>query len=272
VGEKYAALSARLKNDDVLAETVERRYPQIIEGPAAVRRIRNERRRAIVERMMYKLMLQGSEGLEVDPDKVLCVMIHRITEQKGFQLLLEASEGLFKFLGFQAILGGTPAAADTRGEEIARGLGMLGGYYPGMVSVHLDFVDVRVPLLGADVFLMPSMNEPGGISQLEALACGCIVVARSTGGLRDTVTPISRHGRSIRGNGFLFPDYTSWSFYHAMERCMLFFSSSSESEIATVRRNAVKSVRYWDEAASAYIRQLYGMREMLHPFLQTKTG
>ncbi|MBN1685911.1 MAG: glycogen/starch synthase, partial [Spirochaetales bacterium] len=267
VENQYAALAEMMKNNEALTDTIKRRFPQIIEGPKAVRRIANERRRAVVERMMYKLMLQVSEGLEVDPDKVLCVMIHRVSEQKGFQLLLEASEGVFKLLGFQAILGGAPAPGDTRGEELARGLSALGGYYPGKVSVHVDFLDVRVPLIGGDVFLMPSLNEPGGISQLEALACGCIVVARSTGGLRDTVTPIRREGRAFVGNGFLFPDYTSWSFYHAMERCMLFFSSGSEEEIAAVRRNAVKSVRYWDETAVAYVKELYGMREMLHPLL-----
>ena len=267
VGDQYEVLAERIKDDETLAGKVKSRFPQIAGGPAAVRKIANERRRLLVERMMIKLMLQVHEGLEVDPDKVLCVMIHRICEQKGFQLLLEASEGVFKFLGFQAIVGGIPASGDTRGEELARGIGALGGYYPGNVSAHIDFVDVRIPLLGADVFLMPSMNEPGGISQLEALACGCIVVARSTGGLRDTVAPIRRRGRTIEGNGFLFPDYTSWSFYHAMERCMLFFSSSNDEEIATARRNAVRSVRYWDETADAYIRELYNMREMLHPML-----
>ncbi len=49
-------------------------------------------------RMRNKLMIQMERGFAVDPDIVLMCMIHRISEQKGFQLLLEASEGLFRNL------------------------------------------------------------------------------------------------------------------------------------------------------------------------------
>jgi len=78
---------------------------------------------------------------------------------------------------------------------------------------------------------MPSLNEPGGISQLEALACGCLVVARATGGLRDTVRPISGKEERPRGNGFLFSDYTPAAFYDAMNRCSSFFARSSARRV-----------------------------------------
>jgi len=106
-------------------------------------------------------------------------------------------------------VGGTPAPGDQRGDELTRGLRQLGGYYPGQVSVSIGFVDVSIPLLSSDVFLMPSMHEPGGISQLEALVCGCLVVARATGGLRDTITPLVETVDGIKGNGFLFTDYAA---------------------------------------------------------------
>ena len=57
-------------------------------------------------------------------------MIHRLTEQKGFQLLLEASHGVFSLLGYQGIIGGAVAGGDERGEDLARGLLKLADYYP----------------------------------------------------------------------------------------------------------------------------------------------
>ncbi len=174
--------------------------------------------------MQNKLLLQSSRGLRVDPDIVIFSFIHRVSEQKGYQLLLESSEGIIKNLKFQGIIGGAVSSGDRRGEEIAHGLWLLGQYYPDMVNVSIGFQDITVPLLSTDLFLMPSMHEPGGISQLEAFAAGNLVVARATGGLRDTVFPVRVRGDEIKGNGFLFSDFNSWAFYDAMDRARQFFS------------------------------------------------
>ena len=143
--------------------------------------------------MRNKLLIQLDRNLKVDPDIILAVMIHRISEQKGFQLLLESSEGIFKNLNFQMIAGGSVSAGDTRGEAIAHGLYLLNQYFPDRCNVSFGYQDVSIPLLSCDYFLMPSMHEPGGISQLEAMAAGCPVIARATGGLRDTIKPVIRY-------------------------------------------------------------------------------
>jgi starch synthase len=192
-------------------------------------------------------------------------MIHRITEQKGFQLVLEASEGLFRRLGVQAIIGGAPANGDTRGEEIARGLLLLPEYYPGQAWVGLGFQDVGVPLLACDVFLMPSLHEPGGISQLEALACGCFVVARATGGLRDTVSSLRIVGGRILGNGILFSDYAAWALYDAMQRCQGFLRSVDEQRLARARDGLMQSVYDWRMPAERYLREIYAIKEIVRP-------
>jgi starch synthase len=110
---------------------------------------------------------------------------------------------------------------------------------------------------------MPSMSEPGGISQLEAFATGCLVVARATGGLRDTVFPIRISGDMVEGNGFLFSDYSAWAFYDAMERAHTFFKTHNETIIAKVRRNAENSVYFWDTPAKNYIREIYRIKEII---------
>ena len=215
-------------------------------------------------RMRNKLLLQLQRKLVVDPDRVLFTMIHRVAEQKGYQLLLEASEGLFRDLGFQGIVGGQVASGDQRGGELARGLIQLSEHFREEIDVSIGFQDVSTPLLASDVFLMPSLHEPGGISQLEAMACGCLVVARATGGLRDTVTPLRTSGRLVTGNGFLFSDFTAWSFYDAMNRCADFFHHSDDEKIDRARRNAERGAFFWDSPARQYVEHLHGIKETIH--------
>lgn len=263
--ENYPRLLEAISRNDSLGEKINTRYPEIKEGMEKIKSLEDPVRRYILLRTMRKLMLQVQKNLAVDPDIMLLSMIHRISEQKGFQLLLEASEGIFKHLGCQIIIGGAVSSGDNRGGEIAHGLYLLGQYYPDRVSVTFGFQDVSIPLLATDFFCMPSMNEPGGISQLEAFACGCFVIARATGGLRDTVFPLRVKGDDVEGNGFLFTDFNTWAFYDAVERAYRFYSNSNDEVIYKARINAENSVSYWDKPARKYIEELYRFKEIIRP-------
>ncbi len=263
VENSYTGLIEHIKESEYLCEKIEKNYNEIFKGPDFIKKIENKKRKYIVDRMLKKLLLQYNKGLTVDPDIVLCCMIHRISEQKGFQLLLDASEGIFKNLGFQAIIGGAISSGDRRGEEIARGLYLLSQYYQSQVNVSIGYQDVTIPLLASDLFLMPSMHEPGGISQLEALASGCLVVARATGGLRDTVFPLRTGGSEVTGNGFLFSDFSPWAFYDALERASLFFKDQSSDIIYQSRKNAENSVYFWETPARKYINTIYNLTEKI---------
>jgi starch synthase len=269
VEDLYPRLIERIRTDALLGQKVRSRYPELLDGERACEEIEDPSRSRLVTRMRNKLLVQLQRGLAVDPDAILFAMIHRVTEQKGFGLLLEASEGIFKSLGFQGIIGGAVSLGDSEGERLARGLEALRGFYPDRVSVDLGFQDVSVPLMASDVFLMPSLNEPGGISQLEAFSCGCLVVARATGGLRDTVHPIRVVGDVVEGNGFLFTDATPWSFYDAMYRCSGFMRGSSDRTILAARRNAENSVYTWETPARAYLDFMYGIKEVVRPIAGT---
>ena len=106
------------------------------------------------------------------------------------------------------------------------------------------------------------MNEPGGISQLEALSCGCLVIARATGGLRDTVFPIRINGKKVKGNGFLFTDFSAWAFYDAIERASSFLTNNDDL-IYKARLIAENSVSFWDRSATQYIKEIYRFREVI---------
>ena len=259
----YPELLEHVKENSDLYDKIGERYPEILLGEDAVDKIDNPVSKYTVNRMKNKLLLQFQRGLIVDPDLILTTFIHRISEQKGFQLFLEASEGIFKNLGYQAIIGGAVASGDRKGEEIAHGLYQLSYFYKGLADVSIGFQDVSIPLLCSDLFLMPSMHEPGGISQIEAFAAGSLVIARATGGLRDTVQPVRVAGDQVDGNGFLFSDYSPWSFYDAMDRAAAFFKGNNDSIIYKARMNAERSVYYWDKPARQYVEIIYNLTETI---------
>ncbi|TAL36461.1 MAG: glycosyltransferase [Spirochaetes bacterium] len=251
-----------IRGNTALEEKIAQRCPELLK-PGGIDSITNADRLWMARRLRNKLILQMERGLAVDPDCMLFCMIHRITEQKGFQLLLESSKGLFDTLGLQAIIGGAVSSGDRRGEDLAHGLYLLSQIYPDSVNVSFGFQDISVPLLSSDIFGMPSMNEPGGISQIEAFSAGCLVVARATGGLRDTVVPVRVREDEVEGNGFLFSDFTSSAFYDAMARANEFMTGMSAEIVHRARMNAENSVYYWDRPARKYIEQIYRIKEII---------
>ena len=263
VNRMFGPLQDHISSDRRLRKTIEARFPEMLEGYDAVRAIKNRKRKNLVTRMANKLMLQLERGLEVNPDKIMFVMIHRITEQKGWQLVLEASEGIFKHLGYQAIFGGAVASGDKQGDDMAAGLWRLGEMYHRQVNVSFGFQDIAIPFLAGDFVGMPSMSEPGGLVQLEAFACENLVIARATGGLRDTVQPIRIRDNGVSGNGFLFSDYSAWALYDAMERAARFFREADDETIFEARQNARKSVFHWDQPARRYISESYAIKEII---------
>ena len=76
--------------------------------------------------------------------------------------------------------------------------------YPKKVSVNNIFDGELAKRIyaGSDRFLMPSLFEPCGLSQLISFRYGTIPIARSTGGLKDTI--IGYAGNKESGNGFTF--------------------------------------------------------------------
>ena len=149
-----------------------------------------------------KLFLQKTMNLEMGLSKFVIGMVSRITEQKGFPILIDS---LFEILkhhhDIQFILLGTGD------KTLIEKLKTIADRYPHQVRLNLGY-DATEPsyiYAGSDLFLMPSRVEPCGLSQMIALKYGTIPLVRKTGGLADTVSdydPISKEG-----NGFTFYHY-----------------------------------------------------------------
>jgi len=133
----------------------------------------------------------------IDPDQPFVLFVGRITRQKGIVHLVHAIEHMAP--GFQVVL--CAGAPDT--EEIAAemegAVAAASAARPGIIWIRemVDKPTVYELYSHAAVFCCPSIYEPFGIINLEAMACETAVVASAVGGIKEVVV----HGET----GFLVP-------------------------------------------------------------------
>jgi len=125
------------------------------------------------------------ERYDVDPGGPYAMFVGRITRQKGLAHLLRAAADLPGQLVLCAGAPDTPEIA----AEVASLVADLQSRRDGVVWIRdmLPRQDVAQLLAHATVFVCPSVYEPLGIVNLEAMACGTAVVASAVGGIPEVV-------------------------------------------------------------------------------------
>ena len=127
------------------------------------------------------------ERLGVDPARPSVLFVGRITRQKGVEHLLRAALD-FDPVAQLVLCAGAPDTPEI-GAAVAAGVGRLRSRRDGVhwVDAMLPKRDVIQLLSHATVFACPSVYEPLGIVNLEAMACETAVVATATGGIVEVV-------------------------------------------------------------------------------------
>jgi starch synthase len=183
-------------------------------------------------------------GLEdVGDDTAVIGVVSRFATQKGFDFIVEIMDRLVQEDMVLVILG--------NGEEYyERLLGEMAGRHPGKVRVQVKFDNVMAHKIeaGADIFLMPSRYEPGGLNQLYSLKYGTIPVVRATGGLDDTIDEQPNGG----GNGFKFWGYSAGALFDALKRALETFRNKQEWH-QMMQRGMAQDFS-WDKPAGEYVR------------------
>lgn len=124
---------------------------------------------------------------DIDPDAPMILYVGRITRQKGLPHLLDAAAHLDPAV--QVVLAAGSPDTEEIGREVATAVATLRDERGGITWIRqmLPRPDIVQLLTHADVFVCPSIYEPMGIVNLEAMACETAVVASATGGIPDVV-------------------------------------------------------------------------------------
>jgi starch synthase len=188
------------------------------------------------------------QRFQLDPKKPLITFIGRLVGEKGADLLPQAIEDSFYYVGrrmnFLILGSGFP---DVEGR-----LNAMKGLSRGDYNVYIGYDEALSHLIyaGADYILMPSRVEPCGLNQLYALRYGTIPVVRNTGGLHDTVVDYGdKNGYGIRFNHVSVGDMT-----HGIWRAVELYQQ--QEKVKEIRKQIMQLDFSWESSVSAYM-ELY---------------
>ena len=162
------------------------------------------------DKIRNKAHLQKELGLKEDPKCFMIGIVSRLTDQKGFNLVAYVLEEMLNSDAIQVVVLGT---GEERYENMFRYFNWKYGEKLSANITYSEELSHRI-YASSDAFLMPSMFEPCGLSQLMALRYGTIPIVRETGGLKDTVEPYNQY--EGRGTGFSFTNYNAHEMMHAV--------------------------------------------------------
>ena len=206
--------------------------------------------KSIAGKKKNKADLQAYFNLPQQPDALLFVMVTRLTEQKGVDLLIATADEIVKQGGQLTILG-------SGAKHLEEGICQLAQRYPEHIAVKIGYDEALSHLMvaGGDVILVPSRFEPCGLTQLYGLQYGTLPLVRATGGLADTVTnSTSETIKERTATGFVFQKAEADDLRNAIQHAFALWQK--QRVWAMVRNNAMAQDFSWKNAAAQY-EQLY---------------
>jgi len=192
-----------------------------------------------------KLQLQTIMNLAVQDDIPVIGIITRLVGHKGIDLITGAMEELAELPVQFIIIGSGDRSYELSLESFAE-------RFPDKIAIKIGFNNelARRIYAGADMLLMPSKNEPCGISQMIAARYGTVPLVRETGGLKDSVTPYETDGG--KGIGFTFSEYASDSIIELINRALAVYKDKDKWQELVKR--LMQCDFSWSQSAKEYIK------------------
>lgn len=202
----------------------------------------------IERRAANKRALQRRFSLPVNDRVPLIAIISRFNQAKGFELLDLTFTPILE-QGAQIVAQG---AGEPRYEKMMQ---RLSARYPRQFNFQRTFsVELTQRILaGADMLLMPSLVEPCGVTQMQAMRYGCIPIVHRVGGLADTVREFDPAGDGGKGtgNGFSFTSWSPFQLFAAVTRALEAYRFRPHWE--DLMQRAMLADYSWDASAEQYV-------------------
>jgi len=212
--------------------------------------------KSFTEKLNQKQQAKQALGsLFQKPNALLLGFVGRAVEQK-FRLLTEKLDGLSVLEHILKLPNVNVAILATGLPEYAAFLQKIKEQYPENChcTIAFDREMAQKISLGSDVFLMPSLFEPCGITQMESMANATPPLVRFTGGLVDTVVPHTfENGFGFKGRS---REAVLTNLIKSVKHAARFFKTNPE-QFKQIQRNAFFTRFMWETAAKEYIEKLY---------------
>ena len=191
-----------------------------------------------------KLALQKAVGLTENVDVPIIACVSRLVGHKGFAMVTDVLKDIME-LPVQMVVLGT---GDWQYEEAFRA---AQEQYPGRFSAQLKYSAPLSNMIyaGADIFLMPSVSEPCGLSQMIAMRFGTVPLVRETGGLKDTVIPYNKYDGT--GRGFTFANINAQDMLYVLKEAVELYGSKKVWR--TLQKAGMTADFSWDNSAKQYL-------------------
>ncbi len=190
-----------------------------------------------------KFRLQQMLNLPVTDEIVVIGMVSRLTKEKGIDLIEKILSKLLTLPVQLVVLG----AGDYHYEQMLK---QYAGAFPSKVSANICYSEelARKIYAGSDMYLMPSLTEPCGISQLIAMRYGSVPIVRETGGLKDTVKPYNQF--TGEGWGFSFANYDPAELFAIIKYALSIYPYKSQWK--SIVHQAMTRDNSWNVSAYEY--------------------
>lgn len=178
---------------------------------------------------------------DFDAERPLFVIVSRLTHQKGMDLVIKAlKRGAFADVSLFVLGDGDESFCNElkKFSDNSDHIFFLRGFRESLSR--------RVYASG-DYYLMPSVFEPCGISQMISMRYGTLPIVRATGGLKDTVVDVS----SQDGYGFVFKEVNVAKFIDKIQEAKHIFEK--KEVLADLRERAMKNDFSWKKSAKEYL-------------------
>lgn len=178
-----------------------------------------------------------------DTEVPLVAMITRLEYSKGIELVFNALKRM-EMNTFQLIILGT-------GNPYYQGmLAGIAAEYPECIIADFNYTSVAAKKIygAADIYLMPSQNEPCGLGQLYAMRYGAVPIVNPVGGLKCTVTEDKKDW--TKSSGFYMEEWSEEALSITLKRAITTYHTLDWAQYI---KNCMKFDSSWNRSVSEYL-------------------